>query len=156
MRKFIFLLFALLASTHTMKAQEVALKTNLVYDALLTVNLGAEVQLAPRWSLDLFASHALGGQYNVGNVDLDFKLLGTNFGAVRDHRYQGWYAGLGVAYGYSWLVSRHFNIEAELGVGWIHTGYDRYNCASCGRRLGKGHHNYFGPTKAAINLVYVF
>ncbi|WP_304476709.1 DUF3575 domain-containing protein, partial [uncultured Muribaculum sp.] len=28
-------------------------KTNLVYDALLTVNLGAEVQLAPRWSLDL-------------------------------------------------------------------------------------------------------
>ncbi|WP_369598305.1 DUF3575 domain-containing protein [uncultured Muribaculum sp.] len=22
--------------------------------------------------------------------------------------------------------------------------------------LGKGHHNYFGPTKAAINLVYVF
>ncbi len=53
MRKFIFLLFALLASTHTMKAQEIALKTNLVYDALLTVNLGAEVQLAPRWSLDL-------------------------------------------------------------------------------------------------------
>ncbi len=102
------------------------------------------------------ATHALGGQYNVGNVDLDFKLLGTNFGAVRDHRYQGWYAGLGVAYGYLWLVSRHFNIEAELGVGWIHTGYDRYNCASCGRRLGKGHHNYFGPTKAAINLVYVF
>ncbi len=41
MRKFIFLLFALLASAHTMKAQEVALKTNLVYDALFTVNLGA-------------------------------------------------------------------------------------------------------------------
>ena len=143
MRKFIFLLFALLASTHTMKAQEVALKTNLVYDALLTVNLGAEVQLAPRWSLDL------SGNLNAWTFD-------TNFGAVRDHRYQGWYAGLGVAYGYSWLVSRHFNIEAELGVGWIHTGYDRYNCASCGRRLGKGHHNYFGPTKAAINLVYVF
>ena len=36
-----------------MKAQEVALKTNLVYDALFTVNLGAEVQFAPRWSLDL-------------------------------------------------------------------------------------------------------
>ena len=48
MRKFIFLLLALLASAHTMKAQEVALKTNLVYDALLTVNLGAEVQFAPR------------------------------------------------------------------------------------------------------------
>ena len=47
MRKIIFLLLALLASTHTMKAQEIALKTNLVYDALLTVNLGAEAKIAP-------------------------------------------------------------------------------------------------------------
>ncbi len=194
MRRIIFLLFVLLASTHTMKAQEVALKTNLVYDALLTVNLGAEVQLAPRWSLDLsgnlnawtldqgkkwkhwmvqpearywfcdamaghfVAAHALGGQYNVGHIDMgSLNFLGTNLKNLKDHRYQGWYGGLGVAYGYSWILSRHFNIEAELGVGWIYTKFDTFECAGCGRRVNTGRsHNYVGPTKAAINLVYVF
>ncbi|WP_290457216.1 DUF3575 domain-containing protein, partial [uncultured Muribaculum sp.] len=54
-------------------------------------------------------------------------------------------------------VSRHFNIEAELGVGWIYTKFDTFECAGCGRRVNTGRsHNYVGPTKAAINLVYVF
>ncbi|MDE6543872.1 MAG: DUF3575 domain-containing protein, partial [Muribaculaceae bacterium] len=34
-------------------AQNVAIKTNLLYDATLTVNAGAEVAVAPRWSVDL-------------------------------------------------------------------------------------------------------
>lgn len=33
--------------------QKVALKTNLLYDASATVNIGAEVGLAPKWTLDL-------------------------------------------------------------------------------------------------------
>ena len=83
--------------------------------------------------------------------------LGTNLKNLKDHRYQGWYGGLGVAYGYSWILSRHFNIEAELGVGWIYTKFDTFECAGCGRRINSGRsHNYVGPTKAAINLVYVF
>ena len=32
---------------------DVALKTNLLYDATLTVNAGAEIAVAPRWSVDL-------------------------------------------------------------------------------------------------------
>ena len=169
MRRIIFLLFALLASTHTMKAQEIALKTNLVYDALLTVNLGAEAKIAPRWSVDLsgnfnawtldhgkkwkhwmvqpearywfcdamaghfVAAHALGGQYNVGHIDMgSLNFLGTNLKNLKDHRYQG-------------------------GVGWIYTKFDTFECAGCGRRVNTGRsHNYVGPTKAAINLVYVF
>ena len=83
--------------------------------------------------------------------------LGTNLKNLKDHRYQGWYGGLGVAYGYSWILSRHFNIEAELGVGWIYTKFDTFECAGCGRRINSERsHNYVGPTKAAINLVYVF
>ena len=35
------------------KAQTVAVKTNLVYDATATINAGLEVGLAPKWSLDL-------------------------------------------------------------------------------------------------------
>lgn len=172
-------------------AQKVALKTNLLYDALLTPDLGVEVKVAPQWTLDLtgnlnawkvndrrwkqwsvqpearywfcqafsghfLAAHLIGGQYNFGNLPLGFNFLGTDFSKLRDNRYQGWMGGAGIAYGYSWILDRHWNLEAEIGVGWIYTHYDKYPCAVCGTKLGSGHHNYFGPTKAAINLEYVF
>ncbi len=174
-------------------AQDVAVKTNLLYDAALTVNAGAEVAVAPRWSVDLSGNlnawtlshgkrwkhwliqpegrywfcdalaghfvgfHALGGQYNIGGVNMPFSFLGTDFRRLKDERHQGWYAGAGVAYGYSWILGRHWNLEAELGIGWVYTRYDAYPCAHCGTKLESGrHHNYFGPTKAALNLVYVF
>lgn len=173
-------------------AQNVALKSNLLYDAALSPNLGVEVGLAPRWTLDLsgnfnlwtvgnghkwrhwlaqpevrywfcqrFAGHflglhALGGEYNVGKLDLP-KFLNSDLRKLKDRRYEGWGVGAGVAYGYAWPLSRHWNIEAELGVGWIWTKFDAYPCAECGTRLEKGRtHNYFGPTKLAVNLEYVF
>jgi hypothetical protein len=37
-------------------AQHVAIKTNLLYDATGTVNLGTEIGLAPRWTLDMSSS----------------------------------------------------------------------------------------------------
>ena len=104
-----------------------------------------------------FAFHALGGQYNFGNLDLDFKFLGTDFSKFRDNRYQGWYAGAGIAYGYAWMLSRHINLEAEIGVGYAYTRFSSYPCAECGTKIDSNKpHNYFGPTKAALNFVYVF
>ena len=172
-------------------AQKVALKTNILYDALLTPDLGIEAKVAPQWTVELtgnvnfwkvndrrwkqwnlqpevrywfcqafsghfLAAHLIGGQYNFGNLPLGFKFLGTDFSQLRDSRYQGWMGGAGVAYGYTWILDRHWNFEAEIGVGWIYADYDRYPCAVCGTKLDSGHHNYFGPTKAALNLVYVF
>ncbi|MDE5752463.1 MAG: DUF3575 domain-containing protein [Duncaniella sp.] len=195
MRRKIILMLILLAGIFTAPrtdAQEVALKTNLLYDATLTVNLGAEVELSPRWSFDLSGNlntwtlshgrrwkhwlvqpearywfcepfgghfvgvHGLGGQYNVGHLGFARDIMGYSFSRLKTHRYQGWFAGVGVAYGYSWLLGRHWNLEAEIGLGWLYTKYDVFECKGCGRKTGKNHQNYFGPTKAAINLVYVF
>lgn len=193
MKRFILLLAIVIAGmSQTAWAQDVAVKTNLFADAFLSPNLGMEIGLAPKWSLDVSGQfnawtlshdrrwkhwlvqpearywlctalgghflgfHALTGQYNVGHIDAGFKFLGTDFSHFKGHRYQGWFGGLGVAYGYSWLLGKHWNLEAELGFGWAYTRFDRFECAGCGRRSGKGHHNYVGPTKAAVNLVYVF
>lgn len=104
-----------------------------------------------------FGVHLLGGQYNIGNVDMDFKMLGTDFGKLKDSRFQGWFAGAGIAYGYDWIINRRWNVEAEIGLGWTYTRYDRFECAGCGQKVESGKsHNYFGPTKAAVNLIYVF
>lgn len=187
----IVLLLSLCASLKV-SAQNVAIKTNLLYDATLTLNGGLEMKFAPKWTGDLSANlnawdvsghkwkhwlvqpelrywfcqafsghfvgaHLLGGQYNYGNIDMDFKFLGTDFGKLKDHRYQGWMAGAGIAYGYSWILDRHWNFEAEIGIGWVYTRSDVFECADCGQKVETDKpHNYFGPTKAALNLIYTF
>ncbi len=114
------------------------------------------------WFCDRFAGHFVGvhlhgGQYNIGGIDGRVNILGTDARKLRDSRYQGWFAGAGVAYGYAWILGRHWNLEAEIGIGYSYTRYDRFRCAGCGKKTesGKTHH-YFGPTKAAVNIVYVF
>lgn len=185
---FVALLFAGVA-----RSQEVAVKTNLLYDAFLNVNAGVEVGLAPRWTLDVsgnfndwnmshqrkwkhwmlqpearywfcdrFAGHFVGmhlhgGQYNVGGLKNDWKFLGTDFSKLSNLRYQGWFVGGGVAYGYTWILGRHWNFEAEIGVGYSYTKFDIYRCRACQRLLEENQdHHYIGVTKAALNLVYVF
>ncbi|MDE7397707.1 MAG: DUF3575 domain-containing protein, partial [Muribaculum sp.] len=115
------------------------------------------------WFCDRFAGHfvgvhALGGQYNFGHLKNNIHhFLGSNLSKLSDYRYQGWYVGAGIAYGYDWVLGRHWNLEAEIGFGWVYTGYDKYKCAGCGKKVeADRHHNYVGPTKAAINIVYLF
>lgn len=175
------------------KAQDFAIKSDLSSDIFANINLGGEVGLAPKWTLDVsgefnawsfhddkrwkhwfiqpetrywfcdrFAGHFVGahlhgGQFNVGGIDTDFTILGTNFSKLKDTRYQGWFVGGGVSYGYTWILSRHWNLEAEIGIGYSYTRYDRYPCAHCGTKLESNRsHNYWGVTKAAINIEYVF
>ena len=176
----------------TGKAQEVALKTNIIPDALASPNLGVEVGLAPKWTLDItgevnmweinkhkwkhwlaqpearywfcerFAGHflgihLLGGQYNFGNIHNNINFLGSDFSQLTEHRFQGWAAGGGIAYGFACVLDRHWNLEFELGIGYLYTRFDRYSCVECGKLEEPDlHHNYYGPTKIAINLEYVF
>ncbi len=68
MRYYLTLLFALMACS--LSAQNIAIKTNLLYDATATVNLGAEIGLGKRTTLDI------SGNYNAWdtNTDLNEKM----------------------------------------------------------------------------------
>ena len=191
MRRLLFIILSYMALS--VSAQDVAVKTNLLYDAALNVNGGIELGVAPQWSVDVsanynnwtfsegkrwknwfvqpearywfcdrFAGHFLGvhlhgGKYNIGGIDGGFNLLGSDLSKLADNRYQGWFAGAGVGYGYSFILGMHWNLELEIGIGYAFTKFDRYECIGIGERLetGKTHH-YVGPTKAAVNLIYVF
>lgn len=111
-----------------------------------------------RFSGHFLGVHALGGQFNVGKIGIkDLTFLGTDFSKLQNQRYQGWGVGAGVAYGYSWPVAKHWNIEAEIGVGWVYTRSDVYPCAECGTKIQEDKvHNYVGPTKVAVNVEYIF
>ena len=104
------------------------------------------------WFCETFNRHFVGLHvpyllYNVANI----KWLGTE-----DERHEGWGTGVGVSYGYSWLLSKHWNIEATVGVGYLYLESDKYPCANCGRKQETIKKHYFGPTQAAINLIYQF
>ncbi len=175
------------------KPVHVALKTNVLADAFLNANLGVEVGIAPKWTLDItgelnawslshqrrwkhwtvqpefrfwlkdqfkghfFGVHVFGGQYNVGHLSNNISFLGTHFKSLSDHRYEGWILGAGVSYGYAWHFNKHWTLEGEIGIGYGGSHYRVYKCAGCGKRiLDHKTHNYVGPTKAAINMVYTF
>lgn len=114
------------------------------------------------WFCDRFSGHfigvhAHGGQYNIGGFNGRYHFLGTDARKLKDTRYQGWFAGAGVAYGYAWILGRHWNLEGEVGVGYSYTRFDRFRCAGCGKKVETGEpHHYVGLTKAAVNLVYLF
>lgn len=164
-------------------AQHVGVKTNLLYDASTTANLGLEIGLAPRWTLDISANynpwtfsenkkfkhlllqpearywfcerfnghfvglHLLGGPFNAGGIPL---------GNLKDYRFQGWLAGAGIAYGYQWMLSKHWNLEASLGVGYVQARYDKYECARCGKKLQTGRKEGFvTPTRFAVSIIYL-
>ena len=78
------------------------------------------------------------------------------FRKIKDFRYEGYAVGAGLAYGYAFALGTHWNLELEVGAGYVYTWFDRFPCKECGRKIDDGSHHYFGPTKAAVNIVYLF
>lgn len=179
---------------------QLAVKTNLLYDAMTTPNLGAELRVGKQstfnlvygynpWSFSsnshgkrqvkhwqlmpeyrhwfcvpysghFFGVHAFGGEMNASNVSLP--VPGAFFGGdnltseLKDRRYRGGFAGIGATYGYQWALSRHWNLEAEVGIGYGHVWYSRYSCGECGIKEYDGNTNYFGITKLGLSIMYLF
>lgn len=94
-------------------------------------------------------------------VGLHVPFLVYNFSDVKvldleDERRQGWGTGVGVSYGYQWLLHEHWNLEATFGVGYLYLNYDKFPCKNCGQKQTDLHRHYFGPTQAAVSLIYIF
>ena len=159
-----------------------AIKTNALYWATTTANLGFEVGLSKKLTLDVsgnynpwefsnnkqikhwlvqpelrywlcerfyghfFGLHAHYAEANVSNLNI--------FG-LGDYRYQGNIYGAGISYGYQWILNKRWSMEATVSVGYARLNFDKYNCGTCGSKIGKEHKNYFGPTKIALSIIYV-
>lgn len=113
------------------------------------------------WFCDSFSKHFIGvhaiaGQFNFAMLKNNISLWGTDLTPLNDYRYQGWAYGAGIAYGYAIALAQHWNLELEIGAGYIYADYGKFRCWECGSNIDSGTHHYFGPTKAAVNLVYVF
>lgn len=189
MKKILLLALTLSAFIGKIDAQSIGLKSNLLYSASLSPNLGIEIGLGAQTTLDVsagfnpftfsdgrkwkhwlvqpefrywtcerfnghfLAAHMIGGGFNVGEVSF-FPF--STWETLDDYRYKGHALGVGVGYGYAWMLSKRWNLEAEVGVGYAHAWYDQYQCRDCNEKIDSGGKNYWGITKLAISFVYLF
>ena len=70
-------------------------------------------------------------------------------------RYDGNLYGAGISYGYQWLISKRWSMEATIGVGYARLEYDKYARDCKCEKLGHNTRNYFGPTKIGLSFIYV-
>ena len=176
------LAFLLCIAIGSIAAQKVALKSNLLYDATTTLNVGLEVGLSPKWSLDLpvnynpwefsdnkklkhwlvqpelrywFCERFNGHFLGLHGHASQFNVGGIKLFGLEDSRFEGNLYGGGLSYGYHWILNTRWSIEATIGLGYAYIDYTEYECARCGSEKDKGTRNYFGPTKAGISLIYI-
>jgi hypothetical protein len=104
--------------------------------------------LCERFSGHFLGVHGFGGFYNVGgrNIPMLFK---------KEFRYEGTAYGGGISYGYMLPLSTRWGVEFNVGVGVAQLRYDKYGCDKCDELEGKYSKTYFGPTRAAVNLVFI-
>lgn len=108
------------------------------------------------WTCSRFAGHFLGvhglySMYNIGGHELPL-LFGKG---SWQYRHEGWAAGAGISYGYHWVMSPRWSFEFTIGGGYARLEYDRYACQKCGWHIEHKKKDYFGPTKAAVTLIFM-
>lgn len=161
-----------------------ALRTNLLYDALLLPTLGIEWRISPdlgirldgslsrwggstgkvqkvwllspevRWYLLRDRRFYVGAAGNYGQYNIYKYPLGNLL--KDDTGYQGslWSAGLSV--GYQLHLARHLSVDFNLGLGYTRSEYDSFTVTD-GVRVYKSRNrtkNLWGPTQAGISLVW--
>ena len=77
------------------------------------------------------------------------------FKGIRSSRYEGDFMGLGVSYGYHFILAPPLEYRDKRRRRILHTGYERYRCLHCGEQTGGEHKNFIAPTRVAVSLVYL-
>lgn len=182
MKHFLLVTIILIVTLMTSHGQEVAVKTNLLYDATTTLNLGFEFGLGKRWTMDLsgnynpwkfgkyrlkhwliqpefrywfcekFNGHFIGLHGHYAEYNVGGLFFNDN---MRNNRYQGHLYGAGISYGYQWVLNNRWNLGATIGVGYARLKDDKYPRAVCGEKIRTESHNYWGVTKAGVTIVYI-
>lgn len=156
-----------------------ALKTNLLYDAILMPSLEIEYRINDRWSVNLEGEVAWWSRkprhkyYQIATISPEgrywFKtkkpwhghyvgvFVGGSWYDLENggRGYKGEFYMTGLSYGYMFPIGRVLSLEAGIGIGFLHTSYKEYLPLD-------GHYvyqqtsrtNYFGPVKLKLALAW--
>ena len=161
-----------------------ALKSNLLYDALLVPNLSLEASIGSGWTLaaggmlawwSKDAKHRYwriyGGDLEIrkyfGTLSKSKPLQGHHLGIYGDfltydfefgakgYQSKATYAA-GIKYGYSHPIANRLNLDFALGIGYLHSNYKTYVPRDgCYVYQETKKRKWLGPTQAEISLVWL-
>ena len=167
--------FLLLPCCSTVMAQRIALKTNSLYWATMSPNIGAELRLSGHYTLDLSVA---GNFKSSDNRQLQFvqaspelrywfsrpmarHFIGlTGFAAnynlkLNDNIYTGDAFAAGLTYGFDWVISHRWNIETILGAGVLKYHCFDYPVDGVKPLSPNKDKTIFAPIKAGISVSYL-
>ena len=161
-----------------------ALKTNMLYDAIVTPDLGVEMSLARKFSLSVEGVYAWWSKdsahrywrirgawaemrYWFGSKSEIRALTGHHigvYGSAFDYDFEfgprGWQSpkgtyGVGVGYGYSFRLNGRLNLDLAVKAGYSTGKLIKYK-PQCGRYVctDRSKSHYFGVTGLEITLVW--
>ena len=130
------IIICLLLGTTSAFAQKASVKTNLIWDGLATINLGTEIGIAPRWTIDI------SGNYN-GWIIPEGKrwkhwLVQPEFRYWLCERFQGHFFGLHL-HGGQFNLSNLKNNISFLGTDFSKLSDTRYQGWFIGVGIGYGY-----------------
>ena len=161
-----------------------ALKSNLLYDALLVPNLSLEASIGSGWTLGAggmlawWSKDAKHRYWRIYGGDLEIRkyfgtlskskpLQGHHLGIYGDfltydfefgpkgYQSKATYAA-GIKYGYSHPIANRLNLDFALGIGYLHSNYKTYVPRDgCYVYQETKKRKWLGPTQAEISLVWL-
>lgn len=161
-----------------------ALKSNLLYDALLVPNLSLEASIGSGWTLGAggmlawWSKDAKHRYWRIYGGDLEIRkyfgalskskpLQGHHLGIYGDfltydfefgakgYQSKATYAA-GIKYGYSHPIANRLNLDFALGIGYLHSNYKTYVPKDgCYVYQETKKRKWLGPTQAEISLVWL-
>lgn len=163
------------------KKRELAIKINALYLAGGVTNVGVEYPISDKLSIDLpfiFSPYKISNSYRIKVLAIQPELrywLGKpllgSFVGLHGHvgyfnvsfnnkkRYQDvdgdtplW--GFGVSYGHSFALSSKWSLELTAGAGYVNIKYDIFRNYHNGPKYDSGSQNYWGITRAGVNIIY--
>ncbi len=191
-------LLSFLAFAFSASAQKIAVKSNALYWATTTPNVGMEFAMGDKWSFEIaggynpwtlnaddnmkvkhflvtpevrywfcerFNGHFLGinanyTMFNICNVHVLNPFYesagdGPFIDACLNSRIEGWAAGAGITYGYSWLIAPRWNMELNIGLGYWYSDYERYENRLCGLFRSADTKHAVGLTDLGLSFIYL-
>lgn len=166
-------------------AQKLSFSTNLLdYACLGTLNADVSYSVSRRWSImagvrynpftfredkpqdqfqlrqqsyaagaRLWPWHTMSGWWFAGKLRYQEYNYGGIFSSESE---EGDRFGAGLYSGYTYMLTRHLNLEFGAGLWSGISFYRRYSCQKCGRTIGHGRKYFLLPDDLMISLAYVF
>lgn len=165
----------------SLSAQHIAVKTNLLYDALAVPSLGGELVMDSTHSVCLSATYnpvgygrrkwkfwsvspeirrwqclpLTGGFLGAALVAGGFNIQDMGLLHLSGKRAQGTFWGGGLTCGWHKILSAHWSLESGIGISLVHISYSRYLEGACGYK--EKDKSYFSvlPFHTGVSLVYI-